>query len=60
MGLEIVLLYIVYAVSGAFVANKAIDVTRDLIVIEKVNNTERYVACTKMRDSTTRECKEIL
>lgn len=57
MGIELVVLYAVYAIVGGTVLHTTIAVTGDIVVASKTSNSEKYVACQRNPNNDAESCK---
>jgi hypothetical protein len=57
MGIELVVLYCIYAISGAVVVNTALDLTGELTMQFSKANTKKYVACQNNPKNDASSCK---
>jgi hypothetical protein len=57
MGIELVVLYCVYAVVGGTVLHTTISVTGDIVTASKEANAEKYVACQQNQKNDASSCK---
>jgi len=57
MGIEVVVLYIVYAIVGGVVVNTTVAVTGDVLVANRESNSKKYVACQENSKNDAISCK---
>jgi hypothetical protein len=57
MGIELVLLYCVYAITGGVVVNTTISVLGDISVANSKESSEKYVACQANEKNDASTCK---
>lgn len=59
MGLELVVLYCVYAITAGLVVNTTISVVGDTMQTSKKTNADKYVACQRNARNDAASCKNL-
>jgi hypothetical protein len=57
MGIELVVLYCVYAIVGGTITHTTISVVGDVLVASKETNAKKYTACQSNQHGSPTECK---
>jgi len=57
MGIELVVLYCVYAIVGGVVVNTSINVVGEISVANSKESSEKYVACQANESNDASSCK---
>lgn len=57
MGVELAILYAIYAICGAVTVNTVVGATAQVISVHKTANAEKYVACQKNPKNSAESCK---
>lgn len=57
MGLELVILYAVYAVCGTVALSTIVGATTEIISVSKTTNADKYVACQQNSKNDAESCK---